>query len=163
MVRGIDVHGVRLEQPGLAIDPAIEVVELLARAGGKRVGGGEELVVRAQGQDVLAVHDVVGGVEDEARERAAMLAEVVPVEVDVGKDGHAFEDDVDATARRCPRDGKAEAIPRALERLRAPGVRHLDFRPIVIVESRRLGPGQVLAAVEAPRTRQEDAGPEIGR
>ena len=163
MVRGVDVHRVRLEQPGLAVDPAIEVVELLARAGRQRVGGGEELVVRADGQDVLAVHDVVGRVEDEARERAAMLAEMVPVEVDVGKDGHAFEDDVDATARFGPRDGKTQAIPRALERLRAPGVRDLDGRPIVIVESRCLGPGEVLAAVEAPRTRQEDAGPEVGR
>ena len=92
-----------------------------------------------------------------------MLAEMVPVEVDVGKDGHAFEDDVDATARFGPRDGKTQAIPRALERLRAPGMRDLDGRPIVIVESWCFGPGEVLAAVEAPRTRQEDVRPEVGR
>ena len=79
-----------------------------------------ELVVGADGQDVLSVDDVRGRVEDEARERAAMLAQVVAVQVDVGEDGHAFEDEVDAPGRIRPREGKTEAVPRALAGLERP-------------------------------------------
>ena len=123
----------------------------------------EEVVVGAHGEDVFARHEVLRGVEHEAREGAAVLAEVVPVDVHVGEDGHSFEDDVDAAPRVATLDGQAQPVPRALVGLVPPGVRHLHRRPARVVEARRFRPGEVLAGVEAPGPGEEDAGPELAR
>ena len=152
---GIDVEGMGLEEPDLAVEAAVEPVELLAEPRRQRVGGVGRVVRDAHGQDVVALHRCGTSVEDEAREGAAMLAEVGAVHVDVGKGRGAIEDEIERPADLLARHHEMHAIPRSAPRPLSPRVGHADRRPRVIVEGRRFRALEIVAPLEAPRAREE--------
>ena len=156
---GIDVEGMGGEQPDLSVEPAVEVVELLAEPGRQRVGGVGGIVGEAHGEHVVAHHRGGSRREDEAREGAPVLAEVGAVEVDVGEDGRALEIEVERPARFVVRQREVGAVPGAAQRPLAPGVRHADRLPVVVVEGRRLSARQLVAGLEAPRPGQQEPRP----
>ena len=149
------MEGVRLDEPDLAVEAAVEPVELLAQPRRQRIGGVGGVVGEAHGEDVVSLPRGAPGVEGEAREGAPMLAEVGAVHVHVGEGGRALEDEIERAADIFPRHDEAGAIPRAAPRPLAPRVGHAHRLPRAIVESRRFRTLEIVARLEAPRTREE--------
>jgi hypothetical protein len=147
------VDGIGLDDPGLAIDPAIPLPET-------RIAVGQAVravrIAHLHGQHVVAGEvDGRRGVEDEPGIAAAMLAEAHPVHEHVSHLEHALEVDVHAGAGRGGQ-GEVLSVPRVAVLGHGvdgvPRVGHGDRGPGAIIEPDRFSADEGVAGDELPGT-----------
>ena len=103
--------------------------------------------------------DELGDVEAERREPAAMLADVLAVDVDVGDGGGGFEAEEEVLVREffieierfsIPAGAAEVVVPAVRAVLRIPRVRQIDRLPRRIIQRHRLPPAADFAKEELP-------------
>ena len=99
-----------VSEPDVAIEAAPDFVEP-RHAPGQAVGRVGRRVVDQHRQLVIAGMERRGGVEDEPRVGAAMLAEMLAVDVDIGDARRAFKHEVKLLALRRRIDGHLPLVP----------------------------------------------------
>ena len=155
VVGRVNVDRRGLQQPGMAVQAAVDVVELVAAAGGQAVGGVFGVRVAFHRQHVVPVEGRRRcPIEDEPRESAPVLPQADAVQVDVGDGRGPFEvqEDLPPPIRLPQRE--MGAIPGGPVRphigSEIPGVGDGDGLPGVVVEARLLDVRPARLAREAP-------------